>query len=113
MNLGLKTIEAVQFAALSVFSESLVKARQRIETMNAQLRDPAINSATKAALHNNLRGSIQAYDSFRMRQAKKKQEVLQSLFTKYPDLDQDEIERCLDEAVNEYELIEKQSMLSP
>jgi len=113
MNLDLKTREAIQFAAVSVFSESLVKARQRIETMNAQLRDPATDSATKATLHNNLRGSIQAYDSFRMRQAKKRQEVLQSLFTKHPDFDQGEIERFLDAAVNEYELTEKNSMLSP
>jgi hypothetical protein len=111
--MDLKTKEDVQFAALSVFSENLVKARQRIETMHAQLRDPATDSATKAALHNNLRGSIQAYDSFRMRQAKKRQEVLQSLYTKYPDLDQGEIERFLDAAVNEYELIERNSKPSP
>jgi len=113
MNLDLKTREAIQFAAVSVFSESLVKARQRIETMNAQLRDPATDSATKATLHNNLRGSIQAYDSFRMRQAKKRQEVLQSLFIKYADLDEGEIERCLDAAVNEYELKERNSKPSP
>jgi hypothetical protein len=109
MNLDLKMREVIQFAALSIFSESLVKARQRIETMNAQLRDPATDSAKKAALHNNLRGSIQAYDSFRIKQAKKKQEILQALFTKHPDLDQGEIERCLDAAVNEYELEERNS----
>jgi hypothetical protein len=95
--------------ALSAFSESLVKARQRIDTMNAKLRDPATNSMTKAALHNNLRGSIQAYDSFRIKQAKKKQEVLHALFTRYPQLDQDEIERCLDSALNEYEIEERNS----
>lgn len=111
--MDLKTKEDVQFAALSVFSENLVKARQRIETMNAQLRDPATDTITKALLHNNLRGSIQAYDSFRMRQAKKRQEVLQSLYTKYVDLDQGEIERFLDAAVNEYELIERNSKPSP
>jgi hypothetical protein len=107
--MDLKTKEDIQFMALSAFSESLVKARQRIDTMNAQLRDPATNSMTKAALHNNLRGSIQAYDSFRIKQAKKKQEVLQALFTRYPDLDQGEIQRCLDAALNEYEIEERNS----
>jgi len=107
--MDLKTREDIQFTALSLFSESLVKARQRIDTMNVQLRDPATDTITKAALHNNLRGSIQAYDSFRIKQAKKKQEVLQALFTRYPDLDQGEIQRCLDSAVNDYELEERSS----
>jgi hypothetical protein len=107
--MDLKIKEDIQFIALSIFSESLVKARQRIETMHEQLRNPKTNSIIKATLHNNLRGSIQAYDSFRIKQAKKKQEVLQTLFTKYPGLDQGEIERCLDSAVNEYEVIERDS----
>jgi hypothetical protein len=107
--MDLKTKEDIQFMALSAFSENLVKARKRIETMNAQLRDPATNSMKKAALHDNLRGSIQAYDSFRIKQAKKKQEVLQALYAKYPQLDQDKIERCLDAAVNEYEIEERNS----
>jgi hypothetical protein len=109
--MDLTTRETIQFTALSVFSENMVTARQRIETMNAQLRDPSTNSTTKAAIHNNLRGSIQTYDSFRMKQAKKKHEVLQSLYAKYPELDQDEIERCLSIAVNEYEMEERRSNL--
>jgi hypothetical protein len=109
MDIDLKTKEDIQFHALSVFSESLVKARQRIETMHEQLRNPKTNSVKKATLHNNLRVSIQTYDSFRIKQAKKKQEVLQTLFTKYPGLDQGEIERCLDSAINEYEIIERDS----
>lgn len=109
MDLDLKTKESIQFAALSVFSENLVKARQRIETMHAQLRDPATDTITKALLHSNLRGSMQSYDSFRIKQAKKKQGVLETLYAKYPDLDQDSIQKCLDIAVNEHELEERNS----
>jgi len=107
--MDLKIKEDIQFTALSVFSESLVKARQRIDTMNAQLRDPKTDPMTRAAVHNNIRGSIQAYDSFRIKQAKKKQDVLQKLYAKYPELDQEEIERCLSMAVNEYEKEERNS----
>ena len=109
MDIDLKTKESIQFAALSVFSENLVKARQRIETMHAQLRDPATDTITKALLHSNLRGSMQSYDSFRIKQAKKKQGVLETLYAKYPDLDQDSIQKCLDIAVNEHELEERNS----
>jgi len=107
--MDLKIKEDIQFTALSVFSESLVKARQRIDTMNEQLRDPKTNPMTRAAIHNNIRGSIQAYDSFRIKQAKKKQDVLRKLCAKYPELDQEEIERCLSMAVNEYETEERNS----
>lgn len=109
--MDLKTKEDIQFTALSVFSENLVKARQRIDTMNAQLRDPKTNPMTKAALHDNLRGSIQAYDSFRIKQAKKKHEVLRTLYAKYSRIDEGEIERCLSMAVNEYEKEDRNSNL--
>jgi conjugal transfer/entry exclusion protein len=105
--MDLKIREDIQFHAVSVFSENIVTARRRIDAMNAQLRDPATDLATKAALHNNLQGSIQAYDSFRIKQAKKKQEVLEALYAKYSGLDKGDIQRFLDATINTYEMDHK------
>jgi ribosomal 50S subunit-associated protein YjgA (DUF615 family) len=107
--MDLRQKEDIQFQALSVFSESLVKARANIQVINEKIRNPTTETNTKATLHATLRNSMQLYDSLRINQAKKKQEVLKGLFAKYPSLDHDEIQRCLDMAVNEYELIEKNS----
>ena len=106
--MDLKTKEDIQFHALSAFSENLVKARQRLESMNAQMRDPETDLAVKAELTNNIRASIQLYDSFRIKQAKKKREVLNSLCAKYPLIKQEDILRCLDTAINEYEIQERE-----
>ena len=101
--MDLKIKEDIQFHALSVFSENLVKARYRLESMNAQIRDAITDTAIKANIHHNIRASIQEYNSFRIKLAKKKQEVLNALSAKYPLFRKEDILRCLNAAVNEYE----------
>ena len=107
--MDLKTKEDIQFHALSVFSEGLVRARAHIQVINEKIRNPNTETNTKATLHATLRNSMQSYDSLRIKQAKNKQNVLKVLFGKYPSLDQDDIQKCLDMAVNEYEIEEHNS----
>jgi hypothetical protein len=107
--MDLKTKEDIQFHALSVFSEGLVRARAHIQVINEKIRNPSTETNIKATLHATLRNSMQSYDSLRIKQAKNKQNVLKVLFGKYPSLDQDDIQKCLDMAVNDYETEEYNS----
>jgi len=102
MDLNIKT--AIKDYAEILFSENLIKAKARINAMNEPLKDPNVDHLTKAALHENIRGSMHAYEAFTRTQITKRLNALNELYAKYPSIDQNDIVRYLHTYIKECEL---------
>jgi hypothetical protein len=101
--MDLKIKEDIQFEALSVYSETHVKARENIVDLRNKIADSNTNINDIGILQQSLDNAMKLYNHVRMQQALKKQEVLNKLNEKYPQVDSTEIRHTLEAAINDYE----------
>jgi hypothetical protein len=98
--MDLKIKEDIQFEALSVYSETHVKARENIVDLRNKIADSNTNINDIGILQQSLDNAMKLYNHIRMQQALNKKTLLNKLYEKYPEINTDEIRQIVDAAIN-------------
>jgi hypothetical protein len=98
--MDLKIKEDIQFEALSVYSETHVKARDDIVHLRNKIADSTTDINDIGRLQQSLDNAMKLYNHVRMQQALNKKTLLNKLYQKYPEINADEIRQIVDAAIN-------------